>query len=116
LTYAKYGVVVNAADPSGLANPSAPAGGRSMIVSREGGHNKPAPQGLEYYLPYQTSIITSASRQETILYATRKTPGRNDMDLATSWRNRNRRARAQSGWYDWITTGATLVEAEAGRF
>ena len=88
LTYARYGVVVNAADPSGLANPSTPAGGRSMIVSREGGHNKPAPQGLEYYLPYQTSIITGAERQETILYATRKTPGRNDMDLATSWSER----------------------------
>ncbi len=97
LMYAKCGVVVN-------------AGGMSMIVSREGGHNKPAPKGIEYYLPYQTSIAQSAGSAETIIFATRKTPARNDTDLLAYWRNRNRRNRAQSGWYDWIKKGALLIE------
>jgi predicted amidohydrolase len=43
LRYAKYGAVVNAADPGHLPNPSSPAHGASMIVSREGGHEQPAP-------------------------------------------------------------------------
>jgi len=97
LTYAKYGAVVN-------------AGGMSMIVSREGGHNKSTPKGVEYYLPYQTSIITSAGSTETMIFATRKTSARNSIDLNGYWRNRNRRNRAQSGWYDWIKKGALLIE------
>lgn len=99
LMYAKYGAVVN-------------AGGMSMIVSREGGHNKPAPKGVEYYLPYQTSIARSAGSAETILIATGKTTARNDMDLIAYWRNRNRRTRAQSRWYDWLKMGASLIEKE----
>ncbi|MBN2313225.1 MAG: carbon-nitrogen hydrolase family protein [Sedimentisphaerales bacterium] len=98
LMYAKFGAVVN-------------AGGMSMIVSREGGHNKPAPKGIEYYLPYQTSIIKSAGSAETMILATRKTPARNDTDLLAYWRNRNRRNRAQTGWYDWIKKGALLIES-----
>lgn len=111
LMYAKYGAVVNAADASGLSNPSSYAGGTSMIVSREGGHNKPAPSGLEYYLPYQTSIAKSAGSSETMIFTTRKTSTRNDMDLNKYWRNRNRRNRAQSGWYDWIKKGTLLIES-----
>jgi len=112
LMYAKYGAVVNAADASQLQSPSSPAAGISMIVSREGGHNKPAPSGLEYYLPYQTSIVKSAGLGETMLLATRKTLARNDMDLTNSWRNRNRKNRAESGWYEWIKKGAWLIETE----
>ena len=97
LTYATFGAVVN-------------AGGMSMIVSREGGHNKPAPNGVEYYLPYQTSIIKSAGSAETMILATRKTPARNDTDLLAYWRNRNRRRRTQTGWYDWIKKGALLID------
>jgi predicted amidohydrolase len=114
LMYAKYGALVNAADASKLQNPSSPAGGISMIVSREGGHNKPAPSGLEYYLPYQTSIVKSAGLGETMLFATRKTLAGNDMDLNNSWRNRNRKNRAESGWYEWIKKGVWLIEKDTG--
>jgi predicted amidohydrolase len=111
LMYAKYGAVVNAADTSGLSNPSSPSGGMSMIVSREGGHNKPAPDALEYYLPYQTSIAKSAGSTETMIFATRKTSARNDMNLIAYWRNRNRKNRMQSGWYDWIKKGTILIKS-----
>ena len=114
LMYAKYGAVVNAADTSGLSNPSSPAGGMSMIVSREGGHNKPAPSGLEYYLPYQTSVMKSAGSTETMIVATRKTSARNDIDLIKHWRNQNRRDREQSGWYEWIKKGTSLIEKDTG--
>ena len=113
LMYAKYGAVVNAANASGLSNPSSSAGGMSMIVSREGGHNKPAPNGLEYYLPYQTSIVKSASSAEILIIAMRKTSTRNDMDLFAHWRNRNRRNRTQNGWYEWIKKGTLLIEKDA---
>jgi len=112
LRYAKYGAVVNAADPSDLPNPSSAAGGASMIVSRQGGHEQPAPAGIEYYLPYQTSIVKSAAAAETIVCATRRTARRNDLDLDRHFRNRNRRSRPQPGWYDWITLGAGLTTEE----
>jgi len=113
LRYAKYAAVVNAASASSLSNPSSPASGMSMIVSREGGHNKPTPSGLEYYLPYQTSIVQNAGSAETMIIATRKTSTRNDMDLIRNWRNRNRKSRAQSGWYEWIKKGTLLIEKDA---
>jgi hypothetical protein len=113
LMYAKYGAVVNAANASGVRNRSLPAAGMSMIVSREGGHNKPAPSGLEYYLPYQTSIVKSAGSAETLIIATRKTSTRNDMSLSAHWRNRNRRNRTQNGWYEWIKKGTLLIEKDA---
>lgn len=112
LSYAKYGLVVNAANPSGLPNPSWPAHGMSMIVSREGGHDQDSPAGLEYYLPYQTSIVCSAGPEETMISASRKTTRTNDMDLKRHWRNRNRRGRPQRGWHDWITKGAGLITGE----
>ena len=112
LMYAKYGALVNAANASRLPNASASAGGMSMIVSREGGHDRPAPSGLEYYLPYQTSIVKSAGPAETMIVATRKTTARNDLDLTKNWRNRNRKARAQDGWYEWIKKGASLIEKD----
>ena len=109
LSYARYGLVVNAANPSGLGDPSSPAHGMSMIVSREGGHNQAAPAGIEYYLPYQTSIVRSAAAEETIIYGTRQTTYTNNWDLQRHWRNRNRRARPQRGWHDWMATGAQLI-------
>jgi predicted amidohydrolase len=114
LMYAKYGAIVNAAHPSGLSNSSALAGGTSMIVSREGGHNKPCPPGIKYYLPYQTSIAASAGSEETMIYATRNTTARNDMDLIRYWRNRNRKRRAQPGWFEWIKMGAHLIQSDSG--
>jgi predicted amidohydrolase len=113
LMYAKYGAVVNAAEASVLSNPSLSVGGMSMIVSREGGHNKPAPNGLEYYLPYQTSVAESAGSAETMIFAARKTSAGNDMDLIAYWRNRNRRNRTQNGWYEWIKKGTLLIEKDA---
>jgi len=109
LRYAKYGAVVNAANPSGLEHPSEPASGISMIVSREGGHNQPTPKGIEYYLPYQTSIIKKAGASESLIYATRKTKRRNNLDLKLHFRNRDRKSRLQRGWYDWIKKGALVI-------
>jgi len=83
-----------------------------MIVSREGGHNQTAPSALEYYLPYQTSVVCSAGSEETTICATRKTARANNLDLNRNWRNRNRRTRSQAGWHDWITKGAGLITEE----
>ncbi len=113
LRYAKYGAVVNAAAPSKLPNPSSPASGGSMIVSREGGHEKSAPAGIEYYLPYQTSIVKSAGSDETMIFATRRTTERNNLDLERHFRNRNRKSRPQPGWFDWIAAGTSLVSKPA---
>jgi predicted amidohydrolase len=115
LRYAKYAAAVNAADPSGLANPSSPADGASMIVSREGGHERASPPGIEYYLPYQTSIVKSAGRSETTIFATRRIAGRNDLDLDRHHRNRSRKSRPQGGWFDWIATGAALTTEPRNR-
>ncbi|MBC8872279.1 MAG: hypothetical protein H8E44_22845 [Planctomycetes bacterium] len=112
LGYAKYGAIVNAADPAGLKNPSAPADGMSMIVSREGGHNQPAPKGVEYYLPYQTSVVKSAGAGPAMIVATRKTATANNMDLARFWRNRNRRQGSRPARCDWITGGAALISGD----
>jgi len=114
LMFAQYGAVVNAADPTGLRRPSSPASGGSVIVSREGAHNKAAPEGLEYYLPYHTCVVKSAGTGETMICATRKTAARNPLDLEKLWRNRERKARPQSGWYEWIKQGALLVSGNAG--
>ena len=116
LRYAKYGAVVNAADPSELSNPSSPAHGVSMIVSREGGHEQPAPAGIEYYLPYQTSVIKSAGSAEIMICATRRTARRNDLDLDRHHRNRSRKSRSQRGWYDWIIKGAGLTSSAEWNF
>lgn len=114
LSYAKFGAAVNAADPSALPNPSSPASGGSLIVSREGGHDKAAPEGLEYYLPYQTSIVESAGAGEALISAARRTARLSDMDLNRHWRNRNRKVRTQSGWYEWIKQGARVIDGSSG--
>jgi hypothetical protein len=49
-----------------------------------------------------------------MIYATRKTAAKNDMDLTRSWRNRNRKRRAESTWHEWIKEGAWLIEEDAG--
>lgn len=102
LANAQFGAAVNTAE-----------GGGSLIVSREGGHQKPPPAGLEHYLPYQTSIVRAAGAAETILYATRRTSAHNPQDLARHWRNRSRKTRQESGWYEWIKAGTRLIEADA---
>jgi hypothetical protein len=112
LRYAGYGATVNAADPSGLQQPSGPAGGMSMIVSRQGGHNQPAPKDIEYYLPYQTSVVKSAGDAPTMIVATRKTHSTNSMDLRRFWRNRNRRQGGQPARYNWIGNGTALIAGE----
>jgi len=111
LKYARYGAVVNASH-SLQRSPSEVMGGGSMIVSREGGHNLPAPAGLEYYLPYETSIVTSASTRESVLYATRKLSWDYPEGILHSWRIRTRKKREQQGWNDWITKGLHLIETE----
>lgn len=113
LSYAAYGAVVNAATPADLPRPSSPAGGGSLIVSREGGHAKPAPDGIEYYLPYQTSIVKSAGADEALIMATRTVPRFNNLDLNRNWRNRNRRGRAQQGWAEWMKVGARMIAGES---
>jgi hypothetical protein len=49
-----------------------------------------------------------------MLFATRKTLAGNDMDLNKSWRNRNRKSRAESGWYEWMKKGVWLIEKDTG--
>jgi hypothetical protein len=115
LRYARYGAVVNAADPSELPKPSSPANGLSMIVSREGGHEQASPAGIEYYLPYQTSVVKSAGSGETMIFATRRTARRNDLDLDRHHRNRSRKSRPQRGWFDWIAAGAALTTGPANQ-
>ncbi len=113
LRYAKFAAVVNAAAPGHLPDPSSPAGGASMIVSREGGHEQPAPPGIEHYLPYQTSVVKSAGSAEAMIFATRRTARRNDLDLERHHRNRGRKYRPKSGWVDWIAAGAALTTEPA---
>ena len=113
LSAAHFGAVVNAAGGSGASG--FPARGGSLIVSREGGHEKPAPPGIEHYLPYQTSIVTGAGAGETILYATRRTGTRNSQDIDRYWRNRNRKSRAETGWHDWIKVGAAAVGGDTAK-
>ena len=57
--------------------------------------------------------MESGLLQVTMIIAARKTSTRNDMDLIAYWRNRNRRNRAQDGWYDWIKKGTLLIEKDA---
>lgn len=103
LSYAQVGAVANVAGPGG--------GGESMIVSRVGGHNQPAPADLEYYLPYQTSVIASGKTGESLLFATRQVAAKNPLDWDTHGRNRSRRYRKQ-GWDEWIKQGMRLVRPE----
>jgi predicted amidohydrolase len=114
LSYAMFGAAVNAGDPSGLKDPSAPASGGSLITSREGGHAQAAPEGLEYYLPYQTSVVTSASGGEAMISAARGTPRNSAFDLNRNGRNGNRKRRAQPGWHEWIRQGAALIDGNVG--
>jgi predicted amidohydrolase len=109
LQYAQFGAVVNAADPT--AESEVLNRGDSLLVCREGGHNQPAPPGVECYLPYQTSVVRSAGPEATIIYATRRTPTRNSRDLKAG---RNRRlSKAEPSWYDWIKQGVRSIESEA---
>ena len=110
LMYCRYGAVVNAAVASDSSAPAGMLGGMSMIVSREGGHNKPAPDGIEYYLPYQISVVESAGTGEKMITAVRRTSSTNDLDLNRNWRNRNRKSRPQTGWYEWFSEGARLIK------
>jgi len=80
-----------------------------MIVNREDGHNQPTPKGIEYYLPYQTSIVKSAGAEPAMIVATRRTSNANNMDLTRFWRNRNRRQGGQPARFDWISNGAALI-------
>ncbi len=115
MSYAMFGAAVNAGDPSGLKNPSAPASGGSLITSREGGHDQAAPEGLEHYLPYQTSVVTSAGGGEAMISAARKTPRNSALDLNRNGRNGNRKRRAQGGWHEWIRQGAALIDGKVGK-
>ena len=105
LSYAQCGAVSNAAEPYGS--------GRSLIVSRLGGHNQAAPAGMEYYLPYQTSVIASAPAGESLTIATRRVSAKNPLDWDSHYRNRNRRFRKQAGWDEWIKQGMWLIRPEA---
>jgi len=112
LRYAGYGATVNAAGPSGLQQPSGPAGGMSMIVSRQGGHNQSAPEDIGYYLPYQTSVVKSVGEAPTMIVATRRTASTNNMDLRRFWRNRNRRQGGQPARYNWISNGTASIAGD----
>lgn len=112
LSYAQFGAVANAAEPIVGDAADSLAGGGSLIVSREGGHNRPAPAGLEYYLPYQTSVVASGPTGESLLIATRRLAAKNPWDWDSHYRNRNRRFRRQSGWDEWIKHGMWLIRPD----
>ena len=106
LSYAQLGAVANAVRED--VEHESIVGGGSLIVSRVGGHNQPAPDGVEYYLPYQTSILKSASTEESLLAVTQRMEAQNPLG-AIHYRNRNRRYRKQQGWDHWIRQGTRLI-------
>jgi predicted amidohydrolase len=112
LQYANFGAFVNASGSYALPDPGYSAGGNSMIVSREGGHNIPAPEDIEYYLPYATSIVESAGSDEVVLYARRKIENNYPGNLIHSWRFTHRKNREQAGWDDWMNLGGQLIDTE----
>ncbi|MBN1673700.1 MAG: carbon-nitrogen hydrolase family protein [Kiritimatiellae bacterium] len=102
VSFGTYSAVVNAADPSGLSNPSGPANGGSMICEHyAGGHHKPDPGDVELYLPYHANVILSAGSGDQLIAATRKTRSRN------TYLKRRRPA-----WRDWFVTGMRAIESE----
>jgi predicted amidohydrolase len=108
LRYARFGAAANAAHSCEPGPVATGKGGGSMIVSREGGHGKPMPKGLEHYLPYHTSIVASVGPGEALIFATRETSADNDCE---HWRNTSyRMRRVQQGWWDWINMGMRLVD------
>jgi hypothetical protein len=106
VSFGTFSAVVNAADPSGLAAPSAPAAGGSMIC-RQGtsGHNKPDPGGFDLYLPYHASVIRQAGCGPEALVATQR------VDSLNTRYERYNTLRKERGWYGWIDRGMRLIRA-----
>ena len=103
------GVWINAADPSGISAPGAPAAGGSLLLRRVGGHGKPDPGGVEAYLPYHTSVVQTGGTDAQILYFTAVTGSKNGWQ---AWRNEVRKnKRAHKNWFDWISKGVQAIHA-----
>lgn len=72
-----FGATVNAANPNGLARPSAPANGGSSLWEDFNGHKKLPGEAVEVFSQYSGCRIVSAGDQVEILYATRTLPKSN---------------------------------------
>jgi predicted amidohydrolase len=76
-SFCTFSATVNAADPQGLARPSAQANGSSAIWEDFNGHRKTPAGKVEVFSQYSACRVVSAGRQETILYAKRTMPKQN---------------------------------------
>ena len=74
-SFCTFSATVNAADPQGLARPSAPANGGSAIWEDFDGHRKKPTGDVEVFSQYSACRVVSAGRaREQILYAKRTMP------------------------------------------
>jgi predicted amidohydrolase len=76
-SFCTFSATVNAADPRGLAQPSAPADGGSCLWEDFNGHRKKPTGDVEVFSQYSACRVASAGREERILCATRTMPGQN---------------------------------------
>jgi len=101
-SFGTFSATVNAADPQGLARPSAPAEGGSCLWEDFDGHRKKPGADVEVFSQYSACRVVSAGRQEKILYAKRTIPKLNSYF-----------ARLVSGRYPhlepWYHLGARIV-------
>lgn len=76
-SFCTFSATVNAADPQGLARPSAPANGGSCLWEDFDGHRKEPAGNVEVFSQYCASRVVSAGPREQILYAKRTIPKQN---------------------------------------
>jgi len=73
-SFCTFSATVNAADPQGLARPSAPANGGSCLWEDFDGHRKKPAGNVEVFSQYSACRVVSAGRAEKIIYAKRTMP------------------------------------------
>ncbi len=101
---ARFGAIVNTGKSVNSGTDNLFAGG-SMIGIRVGGHNIPDPGGIETYLPYTSSILTSAGSGQEILYGTYTATRTNN---TLSWLNSVRK-NSRPEWFEWIKKGVNII-------
>jgi predicted amidohydrolase len=105
-SFCTFSATVNAADPQGVARPSAPANGGSCLWEDFNGHRKKPTGSVEVFSQYSACRVVSAGRQEKIIYATRTIPKLNSFF-----------ARLVSGRYPhlepWYYLGARIIGGDS---
>jgi predicted amidohydrolase len=76
-SFCMFSATVNAADPRGRPQPSAPADGGSAIWEDFNGHRKKRTGHVEVFSQYSACRVVSAGPEEKIIYTTRTMPGQN---------------------------------------